>query len=119
MHELSILENSLIESITGRNMAISEGKVMTVGPAPYRRLDCDGRALAYVRTRPRKNAIRVDISGLWVPERTSPIREATATGSATLFIRSVADLEEAVRFLADTVENTRRLNRTRANRVRF
>ena len=117
--ELSILESALIQSVTAKNNEISEGKVMTIGPVPYRRLDCVGRALAYVRTRPRKGAIRVDISGLWVPERTSPIREATATGSATLFIRTQADLEEAVRFLTDTVENTRRLARTRANRVRF
>lgn len=119
MDELMHLENELIQGIIALEATVSEGKVMTVGPAPYRRLDCDGRALAYVRARPRKNAVRVDISGLWVPERTSPIREATATGAATLFIRSAADLEEALRFLVQTVQHTRRLHQVRANRLRF
>ena len=58
---LSDLASSLIASITGTELSVREGTVMTLGPAPYRRLDCDGRALAYVRARPKKRGVRVDV----------------------------------------------------------
>jgi hypothetical protein len=89
-----------------------------VGPPPYRRLDCDGRALAYVRARPRKHAVRIDISGLWVPVAAPRIRVASSSGSATLLVRDVDELEEAVRVLCETVERTRNVSRA-GRRLRF
>lgn len=95
-----------IESISG----VREGIVMTVGPPPYRRLDCDARALAYIRVRPRKRAVRVDISGLWLARSPSSIRIPTSSGAATLMIRSYDEIELAVRYLVGTVEATRKLD---------
>jgi hypothetical protein len=101
------LVGELINGVVAREPTVREGTVMTEGPPPYRRLDCDGRALAYVRARPRKRAVRVDISGLWSPAQGSSIRIASASGAATLLLRDGNDLEEAVRFLLETVERTR------------
>jgi hypothetical protein len=89
---------------------ISEGRVMCAGPVPYRRLDCQGRTLAYVRARPRKRAVRIDVTGLWKPPRRSRLVVPAAGGVATLLIRSEGDLDDAVRFLERTVERT--LSRT-------
>lgn len=105
---LQTLLEALIREITADNLDVTEGRVMTIGPPPYRRLDCDGRALAYVRRRTRKKAVRVDVSGLWAAERPSRIRVPTASGSATLMVRCADDLDEALAFLRDTVERTRR-----------
>ena len=85
---------------------IREGTVMTPGPPPYRRLDCRGRALAYVRSRPRKRGVRVDISGLWDVDKRSRIEIPASTGSATLLIRSRTDIAEAVEVLTGTVVET-------------
>ena len=63
---LEELRTQLIAKLLESSTDLSEGTVMTMGPPPYRRIDCNGRAVAYVRTRPRKQAVRVDISGLWV-----------------------------------------------------
>ena len=87
---------------------LQEGTVMTVGPLPYRRLDCDGRALAYVRTRPRKRAVRIDVSGLWITPQNCRLRIPSAGGSATLIVTRYEDLEEAVAFLYEAVDVTRR-----------
>lgn len=106
-----LLQNLLeviIREITTDGLQVTEGRVMTVGPPPYRRLDCDGRALAYLRRRSRKRAVRIDVSGLWAAERPSRIRIPTSSGSATLMVRTADDLEEAISFLRDTVERTRR-----------
>jgi hypothetical protein len=72
LDELEALANELITEMA-RDGVVREGTVMTEGPPPYRRLDCDGRALAYVRTRPRKKAVRVDVSSLWAPGNPEPI----------------------------------------------
>lgn len=87
---------------------LSEGQVMTSGPAPYRRLDCDGRALAYIRARPRKKGVRVDITGLWQAPRNSSLRIPNAGGAVSLLFKSEVELYEVARFLIGTVERTRR-----------
>lgn len=88
------------------NGEISEGLVMTPGPPPYRRLDCGPRALAYVRSRPRKGIVRVDVSGLWVTPEHCRLR-VPGRGMATLFLRSRDDVPLAARFLIDAVHRTR------------
>lgn len=85
---------------------IREGVVMTVGPVPYRRLDCDGRALAYVKTRPKKRAVRVDVSGLWTAPPGSRLRIHSSSG-ATLMVTAETDIGEAIAYLKQTVEVTR------------
>lgn len=105
---LHLLLENFIRSLVTSPLDVSEGRVMTIGPPPYRRLDCDGRALAYIRRRARKKAVRIDVSGLWKAERPSRLRIPTASGSATLLVRSADDLEEAIEFLHDTIERTRR-----------
>src|SRR5688572_6542639 len=83
--QLSGLADQLIADLTAVAPYIREGEVMTLGPAPYRRLDCDRRALAYVRPRPRKGFVRVDVSGLWlVPESTPNLAHRGSGGSVTL-----------------------------------
>lgn len=98
---------------------VREGTVMTIGPPPYRRLDCDGRALAYVRVRPRKRAVRIDISGLWVKPRPSPLCIPTSSGCATLLLQSWRDVEEAAAFLRETVACTREYELRRRARGRL
>ena len=104
------IADDLISDLVRACSHIREGIVMTTGPAPYRRLDCDGRALAYVRTRPKKRAVRVDVTGLWRTPRASRLIIPTAGGSATLLIRSEADRHDATEYLLKTVEKTRDAN---------
>ena len=85
---------------------IREGLVMTPGPPPYRRLDCGPRALAYIRSRPRKGAVRVDVSGLWVTPANCRLR-VKGRGMAVLFLRSPDDVADAVAFLLDTMRMKR------------
>jgi hypothetical protein len=105
---LEDLAAALIERAIARCASIEEGEVMSLGPPPYRRLDCDGRALAYVRIRHRARVVRVDVSGLWAVARRSPLIAPSAAGAATLRVASADDLEEAVELLAETVAFTRR-----------
>lgn len=106
---LLMLEERLVEQMLNLPVdGLVEGRVLSSGPPPYRRLDCDGRALAYIRARPRKRGIRVDISGLWRPPRTSRIRVPTATCAASLLVKNEADVVDAVRFLESTIRRTRR-----------
>ncbi len=107
VHDLEKLASQLIALVVDHVGGVREGTVMTVGPAPYRRLDADGRALAYVRVRPRKRAVRVDVSGLWKASSPSRLRSASAGGTATLLVRGPGDLREAARFLAESVAETR------------
>lgn len=116
--ELETLACSLINGISGEGV-VREGTVMTIGPAPYRRLDCDGRALAYVRTRPRKRAVRVDVSSLWTPARVPKSKIPSATGSTCLLLRSTEDVDEAIAFLRETVDKTRGLKERRVSGLRF
>ncbi len=104
---LAELAAELIDETINHTPGTREGTVMTVGPPPYRRLDCDGRALAYIRTRPRKRAVRVDVSGLWVAPQANHLCVRNAGGATTLLVRSTEDLADAAGYLADTVANTR------------
>lgn len=104
---LQTLVDRLFERVTSApDIPVVEGKVLCAGPVPYRRLDCDGRTLAYVRARPRKRAVRVDVTGLWKAPSRSRLVVPAAGGVATLLIRSEGDLDDAVRFLRRTVERT-------------
>ncbi|MCK6551771.1 hypothetical protein L6R52_38410 [Myxococcota bacterium] len=108
---LEVLEAKLVaiaDEIVRGTLApdIREGVVMTVGPVPYRRLDCDGRALAYVKTRPKKRAVRIDVSGLWLAPQGSRLRIRSSTGAA-LMVTCEDDVGEAIAFLKQTVELTR------------
>lgn len=105
--ELSRLVTDLIREVAKLAPDVREGVVMTTGPAPYRRIDCDGRALAYIRVRPRKRAIRIDVSGLWTPPRNSRLAVATATGLICLLVEDPRDLREASSYLAEIVRHTR------------
>ena len=103
------LEERLLAQVLALDVAgLTEGQVLSAGPPPYRRIDCDGRALAYVRARPRKRGIRVDISGLWQPPRAARIRIPSATCAASLLIRNEADVVDAVRFIESTIRRTRK-----------
>ncbi|MBX2810410.1 MAG: hypothetical protein KTR25_01310 [Myxococcales bacterium] len=106
---LDQLGSELISRIIGNQSAITEGQVMTVGPPPYRRLDCDGRALAYIRSRPRKVSVRVDVSGLWVAPSSCTLQIPSASGIA-LLIQTYKDIEPAVAFLDQVVSTTRAIH---------
>jgi hypothetical protein len=105
--ELDELAREVIARLVQLPNGVREGLVMTVGPAPYRRLDCDGRALAYVRTRPKKRMVRVDISGLWLATRPSRLRARSSNGAATLIVKTRRDMLEAVHYLEEVVSRTR------------
>jgi hypothetical protein len=96
-----------------------EGRVMSEGPPPYRRIDLDGRALAYVRARPKRRALRVDVTGLWKGDLPCALKTETATGSACLIVRTRADVDEAIRFLHESVQRTRRVRSIAARSLRF
>lgn len=101
-----LAEKMIVRACAGAR-GIDEGKVMGLGQ--YRRLDCDLRALAYVRARPRKGAVRIDISGLWFtpPELVrSKLIEPSAVGIC-LLVRNEEQVQEAARFLVRVVEHTR------------
>jgi hypothetical protein len=104
---LTKLEQLFFEELTRNAIGIREGEVMTMGPAPYRRLDCDGRALAYVRRRPRKELLRIDLSGLWLTPKQTNLRIASAGAVASLAVRCEADCREAVEFIRAAVLRTR------------
>ena len=106
---LVTLQARLVDAVLALELPdLEEGEVLSGGPPPYRRLDCDGRALAYIRPRPRKRAVRVDITGLWRAPRSSPIATPNAGGAASLLVGNEGDLHDAVRFILATVEGTRR-----------
>ncbi len=106
LHLNSLMAN-LVDDLASRDLDISEGLVLTVGPPPYRRLDCDSRALAYVRVRPRREAVRIDMSGLWKVPRSSPLILPSAGGPATLLVKNERERREAVDFLCAAVRLTR------------
>lgn len=110
---LGRLAQELIEGLTGAHgTEVREGVVMSQrGDVGYRRLDCDGCALAYVRVRPRKQAVRVDISNLWLAPEGAAM-ERTSSGTC-LMLRSSSDVQDAVRVLQDVVHRTRLANARR------
>ena len=107
-HLVDLADRFIQAVLADSEMGVYEGVVMTVGPPPYRRLDCDGRALAYIRVRPRKRAVRVDITGLWVVPPVRHCRIANAGGAATFLLRNEQECDETARVLLETVRRTRR-----------
>ena len=106
---LAILAEKLIAEVVASELGIREGIVMSLaGVAPYRRLDCDGKALCYVRCRPQKRAVRIDVSGLWrrPPRATSLL---SSSSSLTLMVSRYEDIEEAAAYLRSVVQATRSL----------
>lgn len=111
---------SIVDAFIARvvaNGTIREGIVMTLGKTPYRRLDCDGRALAYIKTRPKKGAVRVDVSGLWMAPQASRLSVPSATGGA-LMISSESDIEDAAKYLIEIVQHTRERRAAREARMK-
>ncbi|MBK8013837.1 MAG: hypothetical protein IPK13_21110 [Deltaproteobacteria bacterium] len=108
----------LIDLATSGDLGIREGTVMTVGAPPYRRLDCDGRALAYIRTRPRRRAVRVDVSGLWIATEPPHFGIRGAGGSVTLLLQRRADLVEATTYIEALVVRTRKAHEQEHRRRR-
>jgi len=112
--ELDQLREQLVQALLKDNTSLTEGTVMSMGPPPYRRIDCGGRAVAYLRSRPRKRAVRADISGLWVicPQaraRAAKIIIRSATGGASLMITSAEEIDTAVDLISSSVRHTLRL----------
>jgi hypothetical protein len=100
-----VVDQLIADSLAGG--AINEGVVTSVGPMPYRRLDCDGRALAYIRVRPKKGHVRIDITGLWLAQRAPRLRIPGAAGTIALAVADVEEAAEAAVYLRDTVQRTR------------
>lgn len=85
---------------------LREGTVLTVGPPPYRRVDGDGRAVVYVRCRPKKLVVRVDISGLWMDGGPCSLAVDSSAGVA-LILRHASDADRAAQHVSQVVERTR------------
>lgn len=98
----------LVQSLVSSGLGLREGEVMSPGPAPYRRVDGDARALVYVRVRPKKRAVRVDLSGLWCIAGECRFRIPGSTGMASFLISELEHAEELARYLIDVVYFTRR-----------
>ncbi len=106
--ELDNLINSLIESMKLELPDVMEGEVDGKAGVPsYRRIDCDGRALTYLRARPRMKCIRVDITGLWRAPVEGPLAEPMAAGSTSLVVRGPHDFPEVLRYLRKVIDRTR------------
>ena len=58
---LEWLAARLIDRVVSTDPGIEEGVVMTLEKMPYRRLDSGGRALCYIRVRPTKRVVRIDL----------------------------------------------------------
>jgi hypothetical protein len=104
--ELQRLADRLIRELLFCEREISEGFVRTVGPPGYRRLDFGERALAYVRVRPKKGFVRIDVPGSWRSPISSRLSVPAANGWA-LAIRCDADLAEAVQAISTAVSHAR------------
>jgi hypothetical protein len=109
---LEAMVERLVSSLVSKELGIREGTVMSLaGSVPYRRLDCDGRALCYIRCRPQKKAVRIDVSGLWRKPAASKLALHGASGSLTLLVSQMEDVEEAASYLRSVVSGTRALSR--------
>lgn len=111
--QLELMMETLVTEAITRHPDIEEGRVLTVGPPAYRRLDCDGRALAYLRARPRRAAVRLDVSGLWLPPWESPLAIPSSMG-ATLLLHHRGDVARGLDALFDAVARTQALERRAA-----
>lgn len=115
--DLRALGDRLLEELARLAPWAREGAVRGRRPGIYRRVDCDGRALIYLRPRRRGvRGLRVDLSGLWVRPRKSPIEISGRSGSASLLVTDAAEIPEAARFVAEAIVTTRRLLDAEARR---
>lgn len=103
---VSRLAEDLIEAAEAHEFGLTEGVVSSLHPS-YRRLDCDGRALAYIRTRPRLKAVRVDVARSWRAVEPCRLSVPSKQTRASLMIHHPEDLEAAVLFLGQIVLVTR------------
>jgi hypothetical protein len=55
----------IFEMLTSIHPGAIEGRVMSEGPPPYRRIDLAGHPLAYVRRRAAHGYVRIDIPERW------------------------------------------------------
>ncbi len=107
---LALLADRLVARLVSGPGGIREGAVMSLaGVAPYRRLDCDGKALCYLRCRPMKRVVRIDVSGLWRCPGPSQLALNRSAGSLTLMVTNLEDVEEAASYLRAVVAATRQL----------
>lgn len=105
-HRCNLLSHHLIQRAHLTGLGIHEGLIRSK-VQPYRRLDCAGRALAYLRPRPRSRGLRVDIPGTWRPPGECELSVNGANAAASLLIREFSELDRAVEFLRETVKRTR------------
>ena len=103
----------LVERLIARTLELlpeaREGTVMSARAAPpYRRLDCDGRALCYVRLRPSRGGARIDLAGLWIPPQSLAASSTrTCSAVATFWLFRAEDEAKVAESLRATVEHTR------------
>lgn len=106
MQRLTRVQTRLIQALVDSG-ELEEGRVRTTGPAAYRRLDRRGHALAYLRMRPKKRALRIDVPNLWHAPPPSRLATRSSMGWA-LWVRDHRDLPEAIAILRRTVLETER-----------
>lgn len=102
--ELDALAASLVEYATRPGSGITEGTVMSEAPS-YRRLDYGAHALAYVRVRVRRGAVRVDVTGYW-PHHRVPLPAAPhlrCHSSLAFAVKTEDEARAVARWLADVV----------------
>src|SRR5262245_46571054 len=103
---LDWLADQLIRELRVRDPEIAEGYVRTVGPPGYRRLDYHNRALAYVRRRPKKGMVRIDVPNVWRTPIECRLSLPSANGWA-LAVRCEKDLADAVQAVLTAVDHAR------------
>lgn len=109
--DLRALAEELVQrTIALEPLLVSEGRVMTpIDPAPYRRLDAQFRALAYVRVREKKRCVRVDISSLWPVWLVKPPKglQLSPEGRLAFGVKDGADVERLAAFLVELVRKSK------------
>lgn len=101
------LVEAFVIAMIGTDLGITEGLVRSQrDPAPYRRFDCDRRALLYLRVRPKKDLVRIDLAGHWLAPTRNPLSLGRSRG--VLAIRRPEDVLPAVEVVVGTILTTRR-----------
>jgi hypothetical protein len=103
---LEWLAERWIREVLARDAEIEEGLVRTVGPPAYRRLDVKGRALAYVRIRPKRNMVRIDVPGAW-PRPPNCILALSSANGWALAIRTELDILDGVQAVLTSFREAR------------
>jgi hypothetical protein len=104
--QLEEIQAELINGLLVAQIGIVEGEVRTMGQPPYRRFDCDRRALAYLRVRPKKDFLRLDLGGSWIA--LPPSRLGLRGSQGVLTLREPEDVPVATELLIQTVVVSRR-----------